>query len=44
MKVLGTIAIGLVVLFLVVIFTGIAGEHGPGRHFGNVTSGQTHAR
>ena len=33
-KVFGIIAIGLVLLFVIVVLTGVGGPHGPGRHVG----------
>jgi hypothetical protein len=43
-KVFGIIGIALVLLFVILKFTGVGGEHGPGRHktSGSVpTSGET---
>lgn len=31
-KVLGIIAIGLLLLAVIIVFTGVGGPHGPGRH------------
>jgi len=31
-KVLGIITIGLVLLFVIMVITGVGGPHGPGRH------------
>ncbi len=31
-KVFGTIAIGVVLLVVIIVFTGVGGPHGPGRH------------
>ena len=41
-KVFGTIAIVLALLFAVLIITGVGGPHGPGRHIpSNYTSGDS---
>lgn len=31
-KVFGIIALGLILLIVIMMFTGVGGEHGPGRH------------
>lgn len=31
-KVLGIVAIGLLLLAVIIVFTGVGGPHGPGRH------------
>lgn len=38
-KVFGIIAIGLVLLIAVMVFTGVGGPHGPGRHIPSGDSG-----
>ena len=32
-KVFGIIAIGLILLIVIIVFTGVGGPHSPGRHF-----------
>jgi hypothetical protein len=41
-KVLGIIALVLVLLVAVVLVTGIGGEHGPGRHQPSISATQGH--
>lgn len=43
-KVFGIVALALVLLFAVVSFTGIGGDHGPGRHGGDDQEQQTDDR
>ncbi|MBI4496381.1 MAG: hypothetical protein HY689_00555 [Chloroflexi bacterium] len=38
-KVLGIIAIVLVLLVVVILFTGLGGQHGPGRHLPPIAHG-----
>lgn len=38
-KVFGIIAFVLVLLVVVIIFTGVSGEHGPGRHMPSGSAG-----
>lgn len=39
-KVFGTIALGLVLLFVILHLTGIGGNHGPGRHMPSTDQGE----
>jgi hypothetical protein len=41
LKVSGIIAIVLVLLVVIIIFTGVGGEHGPGRHTPSGDAGDT---
>jgi hypothetical protein len=38
-KVFGIVALILVLLVVIVMFTGVGGEHGPGRHFRSGNAG-----
>lgn len=38
-KVFGIIAIGLVLLVVIMVFTGVGGPHGPGRHIPSGAAG-----
>ena len=40
-KVFGIIAIGLVVLVVIIVFTGVGGPHGPGRHMRSADAGDS---